>query len=90
MKIQSTERKYADSPAKKKFQVQQSVKKIMLRVFQDMKGTITIDSLEKGSTVNSASYYQLLKQNSPYLLNDLSYMDHIKIFAKNENELGTL
>ena len=27
------------------------------------------DFLEKGATVNSTSYYQLLRKNSPYLLN---------------------
>ena len=35
-----------------------------------MKGPITIDFFEKDATVNSASTYQLLRQNSPYLLND--------------------
>ena len=34
-----------------------------------MKGSITIDFLEKGTTVNSISYGQLLRQNSLYLLN---------------------
>ena len=51
---------------KKKFWMQWSVKKVMLIVFWD----ITVDFLEKGATVNSASYCQLLKQISPYLLND--------------------
>ena len=36
----------------------------------NMKGPITIDFLEKGATVNFASYCQLLRHNSPYLLND--------------------
>ena len=55
----------------KKFWAEQSVKKVMLTVFWDMKGPITIDFLEKDATVNSASYSQLklLRQNSPYLLN---------------------
>ena len=39
-------------------------------VFWDMKGPITIDFLAKSPTVNSISYCQLLKKNSPYLLND--------------------
>ena len=40
--------KHTDSPVKKKrFQVQWSVKKVMLTVFWDMKGRITIDFLEK-------------------------------------------
>ena len=33
------------------------------------KRPITVDFLEKGATVNSASYCQLLGENSPYLLN---------------------
>ena len=36
--------------------IQQSVKKVMLTVFLDMKGPIPIDFLEKGATVNNASY----------------------------------
>ena len=42
----------------------------MLIVFWDLKGLITIDFLKKCTTVNSASYYQRLMQNSLYLLND--------------------
>ena len=37
----------------------------MLTVSWDIKGPMSIDSLEKDAIVNSASYYQL-----PYLLND--------------------
>ena len=44
--------------------------KVMLRVFVDMKVHITVDSLEKSANVESVSYSQLLKENSPYLLND--------------------
>ena len=39
-------------------------------MFWDMKGPITIDFLEKGTTLNSSSYYQLFQQNSSYLLID--------------------
>ena len=53
-------------PKRKNIQVQQSVKKVMLTVFGDMKGPITIDFLEKDVTINSTSNCQ----NSPYLLND--------------------
>ena len=35
-----------------------------------MERPIAIDFLEKGATVNSVSDCQLLKENSPYLLND--------------------
>ena len=52
--------KHTDSPVKKKFWVQQLVKKVILTVFRDMKGPITINFPEKGTTVNSASYYQPL------------------------------
>ena len=41
----------------------------MVIVVCEMKGPITIDLLKKGAGINSASYCQLLMQNSPYLLN---------------------
>ena len=44
---------------RKKFLVPQSVKKIMLTVFWQMKGSMTIDFLIKGSSVNSAFYCQI-------------------------------
>ena len=53
-----------------------STKKVMQTVFCDMKGPMTIDFLEKGTTVNSASYCQFLKENSPYLLNNLHSFMH--------------
>ena len=56
-----------DSLIKKKF----VVKKIMLRVFWGKKTSIIIDFFEKYTTVNSGFYCQLLRENSPYLLNDL-------------------
>ena len=40
----------------------------MLTVFKDMKEPITIDNLEKGATVNSASYCQFHRQYLTYLL----------------------
>ena len=45
-------------------------KKIILRVFGDMKGPITTDFLKICGTLNNAFYCKLLKQNSPHLLND--------------------
>ena len=42
----------------------------MLMVFWDMKRSITFDFLEKDVTVNSASFSQLLRQYSFYLLNE--------------------
>ena len=53
--------KHTDFLEKKKFQGQQSVKKVTLMVLWNMKRLITIDSLEKEATVNNASYYQPLR-----------------------------
>ena len=58
-KRQSVQWKHTDSPLKT---VQRSVKKVMLTFYWDMKKFITIDFLEKGTTVNSASFYQFLRQ----------------------------
>ena len=60
-----------DSLIKKKFQAQQSVKKVMLTVFWNMNRPITTDLFEKAGIVNGAFYCQLLRQNSSNLLNDL-------------------
>ena len=49
------ELKYTNSPVKKKFPAQQLIKKVMQTVFWDMKGTITIDFLEKDATANNTS-----------------------------------
>ena len=59
-----------NSLVKINFQVQWSVKKVMLTVFLDMKGFPTIDLLENGVAINHASYCHLPRKNSPYLLND--------------------
>ena len=59
------------------FRVQQSLKKVILTFFWNMKGLVTIDFLEKGPTVNSASYFQLFMQNSPYSMNDPHTDTHI-------------
>ena len=45
--------KQTNSPVKKKFWVHQSVKKVMLTAFWNMKELITIDFLEKSETVNN-------------------------------------
>ena len=37
------------------------LKKVILKVFWDMKEPITIDLIEKGPTVNNASYNQLFR-----------------------------
>ena len=60
LKRQFMKWKHTDSPVKKKFRARRSVKNVMCIVFRNMKGPITINFLEKGPTVNSASYYLLL------------------------------
>ena len=67
LKRQYMEWKHMDSLVKKRLQAQQSVKKVMLTVFLDMKKPITIDFIEKCAIVNSAS--NSLDNISPYLLN---------------------
>ena len=47
---------------KEKNCAQSLVKKVMLTVFWDIKGLISIDVLEKGATVNSASHSQQLRK----------------------------
>ena len=61
-KRQSMEWKHTNSPVKKKFKSQRSTGKVMLTVFWDMQGPITISYLEKGTTVNGANYCELLRQ----------------------------
>ena len=78
IKRQSMEWKYTDSLRKKKFWVQQSVKKVILTVFWDIKGFITIDFFEKVRLqtllpINNFSG----GQNSLYLLNDPSVYVYI-------------
>ena len=53
------------------------LKKIMLTIFWDMKGPITTDIYEKGVTVNSVSYCQLLWKNFAQLLGAVEYTDCI-------------
>jgi len=62
-KGQSMEWKHPDSPAKKKFKTQPSAGKVMLTHFWDSKGPILEDYLEKGRTINSARYSDLLANN---------------------------
>ena len=61
-----------DSPVKKKFRAQLLVKKAMLTVLRDIKNKSRLISLKKKAIVNSASYYQWLRQNTPYSLNESS------------------
>ena len=59
----------------------QQRKSSMLTIFWDIKGPITIDFLKNGITINSTSYWQLLRQNSPNLLNDFSIYIYISLLA---------
>ena len=61
---------------------QRSVKKVTLTVFRDMKRSISIDFLEKSATINSASYSQLLWQNSHYSLNILRILSFCSCFVR--------
>ena len=58
---------------KEKFQAQRSVKKVMLTIYWEMKGTITIDILEKVKRQTMLPIAFFLSNISPYLLNDLAY-----------------
>jgi len=62
-KRQSMEWKHIGSPAKKKFKTQPSAGKVMLMLFWDSKGPILEDYLEKGRTINSARYSDMLTKN---------------------------
>ena len=55
-KGQSMKWKSTDSPAKKKYRTQWTIKKVVLTAFKDMKKPITTGFLEKGATVKSTSY----------------------------------
>ena len=79
-KRQTMKWKHTDYPLKKRFQTQRGAKKVMLTVFCNMKGPMTIDFVEKGATLNSASHCQLFRQNSPYILNEPHTFFNISIF----------
>jgi histone-lysine N-methyltransferase SETMAR len=59
-KRQSLEWKRVTSSVKKKFKSQRATRKVMLTVFWDMQGPITLDFKSQGTTVNSANYCELL------------------------------
>ena len=60
-KRQSMEWKHVGFPVKK-FKSQQSKRKVMLTIFWDLQGPITFSFLQKGSTMSSANYRELLRQ----------------------------
>jgi len=59
-KRQSMECKHAQSPIRKKFKNQPSAGKLMLTVFWDSQGPLVEHYQERGSTINSAHYSEML------------------------------
>ena len=59
-KRQSMEWKHSQSPTRKKFRSQPSAGKLMLTVFWDSQGPILEHYQERGSTINSARYGEML------------------------------
>jgi len=52
--------KHPGSPVKKKFKSQPSARKVMLTVFLDSQGVLLEHDLERGTTVNSVVYCEML------------------------------
>ena len=48
------------------------------KIFLDTKGPMIIDFLEKGTIVNNASHFQILWQNSHYLLNNTRSFNYMQ------------
>jgi len=59
-KHQSMEWKHLGSPVKKKFKSQPSAGKVLLTIFWDSQGVIMEHYLERGATVNSVWYSEML------------------------------
>lgn len=59
-KRQSMEWKHPNSPSKKKFKTQPSVGKLMLTVFWDSQGPVLEHYQERGTTINSVRYSEML------------------------------
>ena len=62
-KRQSMEWRHTSSPKPKKVRVQRSAGKVMLTFFWDYKGPILEHYMPRGSTVTSATYSNLLREN---------------------------
>jgi len=61
-KQQSVEWWHSGSPRSKKFRVQKSGRKVLASIFWDQYGTLLIDFLPKGRTINAEYYSSLLVQ----------------------------
>ena len=59
-KRQSMQWKHLSSPASKKFKIQASAGKVMLTIFWNVNGPILVHFQEKGQTVTSARYSEML------------------------------
>ena len=59
-KRQSMEWKHPQSPCKKKFKTEPSARKLMLTVFWDSQGPVLEHYQERGTTINSARYSEML------------------------------
>jgi hypothetical protein len=57
----SMEWKHPGSPRLKKFNMVKSADKVMAKVFWDSKGVLLVDFMEKGTTINAASYCATLE-----------------------------
>ena len=62
-KQQSMEWRHTSSPKPKKVQTQRSAGKVMLTFFWDYNGPILKQYMPRGSTVTSATYWNLLREN---------------------------
>ena len=60
-KMQSMQYRHKNSPARKKFKVVASARKVLLTIFWDMEGIVHIEFLEQGKTINSERYVSTLR-----------------------------
>ena len=60
-KMQSMQYRHKNSPAPKKFKVVALARKVLLTIFWDMEGTVHVEFLEQGTTINSERYVSTLR-----------------------------
>jgi histone-lysine N-methyltransferase SETMAR len=61
-KRQSVEWHHPQSPRKKKFKTTPFARKVMITVFWDIDGTILVDVMARGETINSDAYIKTLQK----------------------------